>query len=152
MLAKQHSSEVKGNCGPDRCWWTKETHFLEMDNTVVEEENEENDVVEPGKSFTDSEDDVNDDDFLDDHNDPDRIALGLNSDPVVVEQHVDAIGEESDLDHSYDPTAEELNTDYSSDEETPVRYPIFNEDKELWDPQFEVDKTFIYVLKFRKYI
>ncbi|KAL2497582.1 Uncharacterized protein Adt_23132 [Abeliophyllum distichum] len=135
-----------------------------MDKTVVEEgaldtreqgpqeEDDEHDVIEPAKSFTDSEDDVNDDDFLYDRNDPDRIAVGLNSDPVVEEQNAEAIGEDSDSDNSYDPTAEELETDYSSDEETPVRYPIFNEEKELWDPQFEVGKTFTDVTQFRKAI
>ncbi|KAL2506374.1 Uncharacterized protein Adt_21995 [Abeliophyllum distichum] len=134
-----------------------------MDNTVLEEdvldtrdhgpqEDEEHDVEGPSENFTDSEDDVNDDNFLYDRNDPDRIAVGLNSDPVVEEQNTDAYGEESNSDHSHDPTEEELNTDYSSDKETPVRYPIFNEEKELWDPQFEVGKTFIDVRQFRKAI
>ncbi|KAL2516764.1 Uncharacterized protein Adt_13011 [Abeliophyllum distichum] len=106
----------------------------------------------PGANFTDSEDDVNDDDFLYDRNYPDHIVVGLNFDSIVEEQHVDAIGKDTDSDHSYDPTAEDLNTDYSSEEENPVRYPIFNEEKELWDPKFEVGKTFTDVPQFRKSI
>ncbi|KAL2518903.1 Uncharacterized protein Adt_15150 [Abeliophyllum distichum] len=131
--------------------------MLEMDHTVEEDavldthehgadhgpENSVDDVEQPAANFTDSEDEVNDDDFRYDRNDPDRIAVGLNADPIVEEQHVDAIGEDTDSDNSYDPTVEELNTDYSSEEENPVRYPIFNEEKELWDPQFEVGRTFI---------
>ncbi|KAL2535126.1 Uncharacterized protein Adt_08477 [Abeliophyllum distichum] len=136
--------------------------MLEMDHNVVDEaildshergpDHEEDDVEEPVANFTDSEDDVNDDDFMYDCDDPDRIAVGLNSDPIVEEQHIDAIGEDDDSDDSYDPTMEKLNTNYSSEEEIPVRYPIFNEEKELWDPQFEVGKTFTDVPQFRKAI
>ncbi|KAL2505503.1 Mitochondrial phosphate carrier protein 3 [Abeliophyllum distichum] len=75
--------------------------------------------------FLHSEDYVIDDDFVYDRNDLDCIAVGLNSDPIVEEQHVDAIGEDTDSDHSYDPTAKELNTDCSSEEETPCEIPHF---------------------------
>ncbi|KAL2533189.1 Uncharacterized protein Adt_06540 [Abeliophyllum distichum] len=105
-----------------------------------------------GVQFFDSEDDVNDNDFVYDRNVEDRIAVGLNSDPVVEERHADAIREDSDSDHSYDPTTKDLNTDYSSDKESNARYPTFNEENEMWDPQFEVGKTFIVVLHFRKAI
>ncbi|KAL2523865.1 Uncharacterized protein Adt_08919 [Abeliophyllum distichum] len=113
-------------------------------------ETEEDDPEVLGVKFTDFEDDVNDDEFVYDCNVEERIAVGLNSDPVVEEQHADAIGEDSDSDHSYDPMAEELNTDYSSDEESNLRYPMFNEEKELWDPQFEMGKTFIDIPHFKK--
>ncbi|KAL2465979.1 Uncharacterized protein Adt_41830 [Abeliophyllum distichum] len=115
-------------------------------------ETEEDDPEVLGVKFTDSEDNVNDDEFVYDSNVEERIAVGLNSDPVVEEQHADTIGEDSDSDHSYYPTAEELNTDYSSDEESNLRYLMFNEENELWDPQFEVGKTFIDVPYFRKAI
>ncbi|KAL2526770.1 Uncharacterized protein Adt_11824 [Abeliophyllum distichum] len=97
-------------------------------------ETEEVEVEVPGVTFNNSEDDVNDDDFVYDNNVEERIAVGLNLDSVVEKEHADAIGEDSDFDHSYNPTAEELNTDYSSDEDNNVRYPMFNEEKELWDP------------------
>ncbi|KAL2492999.1 Uncharacterized protein Adt_28627 [Abeliophyllum distichum] len=95
--------------------------MLEMDHTVVEDvvldthEQDQNmdwdseDVLEePGANFTESEYYMNDDDFLYDRNDPDRITVGPNSDTIMEEQHIDAIGEDTDSDHSYDPTAKEL--------------------------------------------
>ncbi|KAL2506540.1 Uncharacterized protein Adt_22161 [Abeliophyllum distichum] len=107
---------------------------------------------DPGVQFFDSEDDVNQDNFVHDRNVEECITVGLNSDPVVEVRHVDAIGKNSDSDHSYDPTTADLNTDYSSDEERNVRYPTFNDEKKMWDPQFEVGKTVIDVPQFRKVI
>ncbi|KAL2517849.1 Uncharacterized protein Adt_14096 [Abeliophyllum distichum] len=104
-------------------------------------ETNEEDLEDPGVQFINSKDDVNDDDFVYDSNVEESISVGLNSDPVVEEQHTDAIGEDSDCVYSYYPTVEELNTDYSYDEEKNVRYPMFNEENEMWDPQFEVEKT-----------
>ncbi|KAL2510923.1 Uncharacterized protein Adt_16523 [Abeliophyllum distichum] len=137
--------------------------IIEIDHVVDEallgttehgphQETEEVEVEVPSITFNNSEDDVNDDDFVYDNIMEECIAVGLNSDPVVEEEHADAIGENSDSDHSYDPTAEELNTDYLSDKDSNVRYSMFNEEKELWDPQFEVGKTFIDVPHFRKAI
>ncbi|KAL2526776.1 Uncharacterized protein Adt_11830 [Abeliophyllum distichum] len=102
--------------------------IIEIDHVVDEallgttehgphQETEEVEVEVPGVTFNNSEDDVNDDDFVYDNNVEERIAVGLNLDSVVEKKHADAIGEDSDFDHSYNPTAEELNTDYSSDED-----------------------------------
>ncbi|KAL2517445.1 Uncharacterized protein Adt_13692 [Abeliophyllum distichum] len=98
------------------------------------------------------EDNVNDDDFVYESNDSKRITVGLNSYPAVEEQHADAIGDDSDSDHAYELTLEELNTDYSSDEENNVWYPMFNEGKEMGDPQFEVWGTFTALLESYKKI
>ncbi|KAL2475439.1 Uncharacterized protein Adt_36175 [Abeliophyllum distichum] len=81
-----------------------------------------------------------------------HIVVSLNSNPAMEEQHTYVSGKDIDSDHLYDPKSEELNTDYSSDEENLVRYPMFNEEKKLWDPQFEVRKTFRDILQFRKAI
>ncbi|KAL2506495.1 Uncharacterized protein Adt_22116 [Abeliophyllum distichum] len=109
-----------------------EEALLETIERGPQEEMEKDDLQVPTVYFIDFEDDVNDDDFVYDSNVEERIAVGLNSDPIVEEQHA-AIGEISDSDHSYDQTAEELNTHYSSDEEINVRYPMFNEENEMWD-------------------
>ncbi|KAL2525350.1 Uncharacterized protein Adt_10404 [Abeliophyllum distichum] len=108
-----------------------------VDEVVLETPEDGPQEGKPSVQFTDSEDDVKRGNFLYGSNDPERIVVGLNSSPVVEEQHSDEIGEETDSDHSYDLMSEELNTDYLSDEENPVRYPMFNEEKEMWDPQFK---------------
>ncbi|KAL2523994.1 Uncharacterized protein Adt_09051 [Abeliophyllum distichum] len=120
---------------------------LKMSSQKIKETEEDS-----GVQFFDSEDDVNGDDFVYDINVEECIAVGLNSDPVVEERHANAIGKDSDSDHSYDPMTEDLKTNYSSDEESNVRNHTFNDEKEMWDPQFEVGKTFIDVPQFRKAI
>ncbi|KAL2510678.1 Uncharacterized protein Adt_16278 [Abeliophyllum distichum] len=78
----------------------------------VEGENED-ELRDLSVQFSDSEDEVNDGDFQYDKNAPERITVGLNSDPIIEEAHEAAIKHETDLDHSYDPSFEELHTDYS---------------------------------------
>ncbi|KAL2467154.1 DBD Tnp Mut domain-containing protein [Abeliophyllum distichum] len=100
--------------------------------------------------FNDSEDEVNDGEFIFDKNAPERIAMGLNSDPLVEEAHIVVAEEGVDLDESYSPSSEELHTDYSSGEENNYRFPNFVPEKELFDPKFEVGKTFTDMELFRK--
>ncbi|KAL2491116.1 Uncharacterized protein Adt_26744 [Abeliophyllum distichum] len=87
----------------------------ERGETENEGNNEEDEVVIPALHFSDSEDDVNDGEFEFDKNAPQRVAIGLNSDPVVEEAHLAAGDAEVQSDDTYYPSSKDLHTDYSSD-------------------------------------
>ncbi|KAL2505670.1 DBD Tnp Mut domain-containing protein [Abeliophyllum distichum] len=120
-------------------------YIAEADN---EGDNEEDEVV--GLHFSDSEDDVNDGEFVFDNNTPERISVGLNSDPAVEEAHLAAGDVEIESDEAYYPSSEDLHTDYSSGENDNYVFPNFVPEKELFDPKFEVGKTFKDMELFRK--
>ncbi|KAL2491001.1 DBD Tnp Mut domain-containing protein [Abeliophyllum distichum] len=122
-----------------------------------EGDNEEDEVVVPEPHFSDSEDDVNDGEYEFDKTAPERVAIGLNSDPVVEEAHLatgDTNIQSDDTDiqsnDTYYPSSEDLHTDYSSGEENNYRFSNFVPEKELFDSKFEVGKTFKDMELFRK--
>ncbi|KAL2493219.1 Uncharacterized protein Adt_28847 [Abeliophyllum distichum] len=117
-----------------------------------EEDNEEDEVVLPALNFSDSDDDVNDGEFEFDKNTPERVAIGLNSDPVVEEAHLAAGDTEIQSDDTYYPSSEKLQTDYSSGEENNYMFSNFVPKKELFDPKFKVGKTFNDMELFRKVV
>ncbi|KAL2539035.1 Uncharacterized protein Adt_00013 [Abeliophyllum distichum] len=90
--------------------------------------------------FFDSEDDVNDGEFVFDKNA--QISVGLNLDPAVEEAHLAASDVEIESDETYYPSSKDLHTDYSSGENNNYIFPYFVPEKELFDPKFEVGKTF----------
>ncbi|KAL2513294.1 SWIM-type domain-containing protein [Abeliophyllum distichum] len=97
----------------------------------------------PGLHFSDSKDDVNDGEFIFDKNALERIAVGLNSDPPPFEEaHIVVAKEGVESDESYYTSYDELHTDYSLGEENNYMFPKFIYEKELFDPKFEVGKTF----------
>ncbi|KAL2518191.1 Uncharacterized protein Adt_14438 [Abeliophyllum distichum] len=95
---------------------------------------------------------MNDENFQYDNNAPECIAARLNIDLNVEEAHEAEIEHETDSDHLYDPSFEKLHTDYSLGEANNIKFLIFNEENEVWDPQFEVGKIFKDILQFRKAI
>ncbi|KAL2512400.1 Uncharacterized protein Adt_18000 [Abeliophyllum distichum] len=115
---------------------------------MTDDEEDELDVL--SLHFSDSEDDVNDGEFIFDKNVSKRIAMGLNSDPVVEEAHIVVAEEGIESDESYYSLSEELHTNYSLREENNYKFPNFVPEKELFDPKFEVGKTFMDMELFRK--
>ncbi|KAL2472037.1 Uncharacterized protein Adt_40173 [Abeliophyllum distichum] len=93
---------------------------------------DEEKIIPPECNLSGSDNEVDDDGFLYDTNANERVAVGLNTDPTIELEaaSVDELGS----DNGYCPIEEELFTDYSSSEENNYRFPIYDAEKEKYDP------------------
>ncbi|KAL2535303.1 uncharacterized protein Fot_16694 [Forsythia ovata] len=94
---------------------------------------DEDEIIPPECNLGDSDNEVDDNGFLYDTN----VPVGLNADPTT---KLEAICiEELGLDYGYCLSEKELFTDYSSSEENNYHFPIYDAEKEKYDPQLDVE-------------
>ncbi|KAL2460144.1 DBD Tnp Mut domain-containing protein [Abeliophyllum distichum] len=95
---------------------------------------DEEEIIPPECNLSDSDNEVDDECFLYDTNAPKRVAVGLNADPTIELEAADV--DKLLSDDGYCPSEEELLTGFSSSEENNYRFPIYDTEKEKYDPQF----------------
>ncbi|KAL2518409.1 Uncharacterized protein Adt_14656 [Abeliophyllum distichum] len=96
--------------------------------------------------FVDSENDIDeDDDLAYEQNVTDKIQIEVED--RVSERAEDVDNEVDELQY---PTSEELLSDYESDEEVGYRFPEFNAETEMQNPNFIVGQKFRSIEEFRQ--
>ncbi|CAA3016805.1 Hypothetical predicted protein [Olea europaea subsp. europaea] len=107
--------------------------------------------------LTDLDNEVNDDDFHYDNDDfhydkdaNERVLAGLKVDHMV--ELLTTGDEEVGSDEAICPSKEELHTDYSSCEEKDNHFPVYDAEREKFEPQLEVGKEFKNIEEFREAI
>ncbi|KAL2504838.1 SWIM-type domain-containing protein [Abeliophyllum distichum] len=96
--------------------------------------------------FVDSENDIDEDDDLSyEQNVTDDIQIEVEG--RVFERAKDTKYEIDDLEY---PTCEELRSDYESDEEVGYRFPEFNAETDMQNPNFAVGQKFRSIEEFRQ--
>ncbi|XP_022880842.1 uncharacterized protein LOC111398118 [Olea europaea var. sylvestris] len=132
------------------------------DNTIIEEvilestyegpqgDNifQDEEVIPNECQLIDSNNEVNDNDFHYDNNANEQVLIGLKADHTI--ELLTTGDEEVGSDEAICPSEEELHTNYSSSEEQAYHFPIYDAEREKFDPQLEVGKEFKNIEEFKE--
>ncbi|CAA3017448.1 Hypothetical predicted protein [Olea europaea subsp. europaea] len=99
---------------------------------------QDEEVIPNECQLTNSDNEVNDDDFHYDKNENEQVLVGLKQDHTI--ELLTTGDEEVGLDEAICPSEEELHIDHSSSEEKAYHFPIYDAEREKFDPQLEVGK------------